>query len=49
MYVSGYVVQIRLRLRYPILFVCFLAIYANAFMHTCVINIQQMALSTLHE
>ena len=41
MYVSGYVVQIRLRY----LYVC-VSIYANAFAHTCVINIQKMTLST---
>ena len=35
MYVSVYVVQIRLRLRHPVLYV-FVSIYATAFTHTCV-------------
>ena len=52
MYVTnGYVVQIRLRLRHPIFIrvcVC-MCVYPYAFMHICVINILNMALSTSHE
>ena len=48
MYVTNRnVVLIRLRLRHPIFIrIC---VYPYAFMHICVINIQNMALSTSHE